>query len=80
MFRAQNFDPPANHRRRSALVALQSLTARIRRTDDGVHVRFSVGRMAWLERLPLVSEAAFLGSVTQWTRQRGARSCEIEYE
>lgn len=79
MYRALYFDPPAGHRRRSALVALHALTARIRRTHDGVHVRFSDGRMAWLDKLPQVSESAFLGSVTQWTRQRGARSFEIEY-
>lgn len=79
MYRALYFDPPAGHRRRSALVALQALTASIRRTESGVHIRFSDGRIAWLDRLPQVSESAFLGSVTQWTRQRGARSLEIEY-
>jgi hypothetical protein len=80
MFHALCFDPPAGHRRRSALVALHALTASIRRTEGGVHVRFSDGRMAWLDKLPQVSESAFLGSVTQWTRQRGARSFEIEYD
>lgn len=79
MYRALYFDPPADHRRRSTLVALQALTAIIRRTERGVHVRFSDGRMAWLDRLPQVSETAFLGSVAQWTKQRGARSFEIEY-
>ena len=80
MFRAMYFDPPASHRRRSALVALHALTASIRHTDDGVHIRFSDGRVAWLDKLPQVSTTAFLGSVAQWIRQRGARSFEIEYE
>lgn len=79
MYSALYFDPPASHRRRSALVALHALTATIRRTTEGVHVRFSDGRIAWLDRMPQVSESAFLGSVTQWARQRGARSFEIEY-
>jgi hypothetical protein len=79
MYRALYFDPPASHRRRSALVALHALTASIRRTADGVHVRFSDGRIAWLDKLPQISESAFLGSVTQWARQRGARTFEIEY-
>jgi hypothetical protein len=80
MFHALYFDPSETHRRRSTLVALHIPTASIRRTDDGVHVSFSDGRMAWLEKLAQVSESAFLGSVKQWTRQRGVRSFEIEYE
>jgi hypothetical protein len=80
MFRVLYFDPDLNHRRRSSLVALHVPTASIHRTGDGVHVRFSDGRMAWLEKLAQVSESAFLGSVSQWTRQRGAMAFEIEYE
>lgn len=80
MYHALYFDPPESHRRRSALVALHVPTASIRRTADGVQVSFSDGRVAWLEKLAQVSESAFLGSVKQWTKLRGVRSFEIEYE
>lgn len=65
---------------RSVLGITPPLTARIRRTPYGVRVRFSDGRIAWLDREPNVSDSGFMGSVNEWTRRHGAHRIEIEFD
>ena len=73
--------PAAGRKLRSVISASPpALSARIRRTAQGVRVRFSDGRIAWLDRDPNVSESGFLGSVSDWARRHGACAIEVEFE
>lgn len=63
--------------RRRAIEAV-SLSAKIRRSADGVRIRFSDGRISWFNKEPNVSDAVFLRAVIDWTRRRGAQTVEID--
>lgn len=80
MLREQYFCPMPGRGLRSALNSIPPLTATIRRTGCGVRIRFSDGRIAWLDRETNVSESGFMGSVSDWARRHGAVTIEIEVE
>jgi hypothetical protein len=77
MLRETPFLPAGGKKLRQAITRAPVLSARIRRTETGVRIKFSDGRIAWLDKDGQVSEDGFLGSVTQWVQRHGARSIEI---
>ena len=56
----------------------RTLNAAIRKTDTGVRIKFSDGRLSWLHKDPSVSEADFLAAVAQWARRHGAQTVNLE--
>jgi hypothetical protein len=59
-----------------------SLSATIRRTRSGVRIKFSDGRITWLDRPQTAEELpvdrAFLDEAMRWARLHGAESTQIE--
>jgi hypothetical protein len=54
------------------------LSATIRCTEDGVRIRFSDGRIAWLDRADQNFER-FLEEAIEWARLHGAETTRIEH-
>jgi hypothetical protein len=54
------------------------LSATIRRTEDGVRIRFSDGRIAWLDRADQNFER-FPEEAIEWARLHGAETTRIEH-
>lgn len=80
MFGDRNFRPVRSENFVRAVSRATTLTAKVRPTGHGVRIKFSDGRMTWLDRDTHVSESAFLASVTEWLRRHGVSSIEIEFE
>jgi len=68
------------HRLRRALTDSRTLAVHIRRTDRGVRIKFSDGRITWMDKDDRLTESGFVRSVTEWARRMGADSIELEYE
>lgn len=71
--------PNFGRRLDAAVIQTQSQNARICRTEHGVRVDFSDGRVVRLDKDDCVTESGFMLSVEQWVRRHGARTIEIEY-
>lgn len=76
--RTMYINPNRRHRLRAAMIDTKPVEAEIRRTDDGARIRFSDGRIVWLDKDPHVSETGFMAAIMQWVRRHGAKSVTIE--
>ena len=78
MFREMYLIPSRLEKLRARCYGAEPMNAVVRRTARGVRIRFSDGRLAWLDKDAGVSEDLFMGSVQQWVNRHGAGTITFE--